>query len=178
VGVRVGWILLVAACAHGAPPAPGPTCADAAAHVLGLVGEHRPRAGKIRDAFARRCVADGWGEAVRGCIVATVALSAPRHCKAMLTADKRGKLDHELAVIARTPASAWAPQVCSDYRALVGTLGGCAGIPRAARDALEQTYRTLVDAWAAGQFDTGQLETQCGEMTTALRRAMVATCGM
>lgn len=180
--MRLGWLLLVAAChsTWGEPPPPPVSCADAAEHVLQLVGtkDSRRRPTKVRDAFARRCLADGWSQDVRSCIVATVSLSAPRHCKALMTPAQRGLLEHDLGVIARTPAYSWAPPVCAEYRALVGTLGGCAGIPRQAQDALQDTYRQLILSWDKGDLDTPRLEAQCRAMTDALHKAMVTTCGM
>jgi hypothetical protein len=175
--VRLGWILVVAACHHGAAPAAAPACSAAAEHVRGLLGPERARSAKIRDAFARRCEADGWSPDARACVVATRSLQEPRHCKAMLTADQRGALDRELEVIAATPSTAWTPAVCNDYRAMLGTLGGCPAIPDAARQALEQTYRQLALAWARGTYDTPTLEAQCRAMLDGLRHAMAATCG-
>jgi hypothetical protein len=175
--VRLGWIVVVAACHHGAAPATTPTCAATADHVRVLLGPDRARAVKIGDAFARRCAADGWSPDARACVLATSSLHNPRHCKAMLTGEQRVALDHALEVIAATPSTAWTPASCNDYRAALATLTDCPAIPEAARVALEQAYRQLALAWARGTYDTGKLEAQCTSMLASLRQAMTATCG-
>ena len=175
--MRLGWILLVAACHHGAAPATAPSCAAAGDHVRSLLGPDRARAVKIGEVFARRCEADAWGAEARSCVVATRSLQQPRHCKALLTVEQRGALDHALEVVAATPSAAWTPAACTDYRTTLASLTDCPAIPDAARVALEQAYRQLVLAWARGTYDTGKLEAQCASMLDSLRQAMAATCG-
>jgi hypothetical protein len=175
--VRLGWVFVVAACHHGAAPAPVATCAAAGDHVRSLLGPDRARAVKIGEVVARRCAADAWRPEARSCVIATSSLTAPRHCKALLTDDQRGALDRALEVVAATPSTAWTPLACNDYRAALGTLIDCPAIPETARSALEQAYRQLVLAWARGTYDTGKLEAQCQAMLDSLRQAMAATCG-
>jgi hypothetical protein len=177
VGVRLGWIFVVAACHHGSAPASAPTCGAAADHVRSLLGPDRARAVKIGEVFGRRCEADAWSAEARSCVVATTSLRTPRHCKALLTGEQRAALDRALEVIAATPSTAWTPPACNDYRTALATLTDCPAIPPAARVALEQAYRQLVLAWARGTYDTGKLEAQCASMLDGLHQAMAATCG-
>lgn len=181
-GVRLGWLLAaLAACSawHEPRPAP-PSCAEVAEHVFRLVGTKDPRQRPtgIRDAFGKRCLNDGWGESVRHCILDTRALADRRRCKALLTPDQRGKLDHELAVVARQPIGSWVPAACTEYRSLIDSLDDCNGMPPQAHRALAETYRKLVESWSSGQLDTARLEAQCHAMSDTLRKAMVTTCAM
>ena len=175
--MRLGWIFVLAACQHGAGPAPPPSCVATADHVRSLLGPDRARAAKIGEVFARRCEADAWNVDVRSCVVATASLQNPRHCKALLSVAQRAALDHALEVVAATPSTAWTPTACNDYRVALGTLTSCPAIPDAARQALEQSYHQLVQAWARGTYDTGKLAAQCASMLDSLRQAIAATCG-
>jgi hypothetical protein len=175
--VRLGWLLVVAACHHGAPPPAGPTCTAIADHVRMLLGPESPRASRIHDAFAARCERDGWDGDARACIVATTSLRNPRHCKAKLTAAQRAALDRDLAEIAAAPVVARLPSTCRDYRGMIEKLGSCAGLPENARGALELTYRELTEAWTRGAYDAHSLDVQCRAMLDGLRQVMAARCG-
>lgn len=180
--MRHGWLLAVlAACsAWREPRPPPPSCSEVGEHVYRLVGNQDPRqrASGIRDAFARRCLDDSWGESVRQCVLATRTLGDRRGCKRLLTSDQRGKLDRELAQVARQPIERWVPAVCTEYGSLLDSLDDCNGMPAQAHRALAQTYAKLVASWASKQIDTPALETQCRAMTQTLRKAMVTTCAM
>ncbi len=177
VAVRAAWLLVVAACHHGAAPAEAPSCQAAADHVRSLLGPERARAVQVGEAFATRCHRDGWSAEARSCVVATTSLASPRGCKALLSDDQRGALDRDLAGIAATPTSTATPPSCADYRAEIASLSACPAIPAAARGALEQTYRELVLAWTRGAYKTPQIAAQCTAMLEGLRQAIAATCG-
>lgn len=176
--MRRAWLaslLVVGACYLRSAPRPPPSCADAAAQVHALLTP-RPRAVPTREAFARRCQADGWSVEVRACVVATRSLRHPRRCKARLTAEQRTALDRELALIDAT-AQAPALQACTDYGALIERLGTCRGIAPAARAALEQGYREIAQAVARARTASPALESQCRAMLDSLRLAAVPLCG-
>jgi hypothetical protein len=174
--VRLAWLLVACACHFGGAPPPPPSCADAAEQVQALLAP-RPRAAPTRDAFARRCLADGWSAEVRSCVVATRSLRHPRRCKAKLTASQRTALDRELALIdAATQAPAL--QACSDYGALVERLASCRGIAPAARAALEQGYREITEQVVRARNRSPALEAQCRSMLDSLRLAAAPLCGL
>ncbi|TMQ05849.1 MAG: hypothetical protein E6J90_16245 [Deltaproteobacteria bacterium] len=175
--MRLAWLLVVAACHHGAPPSATPTCAAAADHVRGLLGPDAPRAPRIREVFAVRCESDGWDADARQCVVATTSLRNPRHCKAMLTTEQRAALDRELAAVAATPVAVRVPPVCRDYRAMIDKLDACPGLPEGARGALEVKYRELTQGWLRGTYDARTFEMQCRAMIDGLRQATAARCG-
>jgi hypothetical protein len=173
--VRLAWLLVVAACHLGAASPPPPSCADAAAQVHALLTP-RPRATPTRDAFARRCQADGWSAEVRSCVVATRSLRHPRRCKARLTTEQRAALDRELAMIDAT-VEAPAMQACTDYGALIERLDTCRGIAPAARAALEQGYREIAQEVVRARNGSPALEAQCRAMLDSLRGAAAPLCG-
>lgn len=166
----------MAACHHGAAPA-GPSCAAVADHVRGLLAPGAPRGARIRDAFAARCDADGWGPDARACVVATTSLARPRHCKAMLTVEQRAALDRDLARIADTRVQARLPPVCRDYGAMLEKLGACAAMSEGTRGALEGAFRQLTQSWQRGTSDVQTLELQCRAMIDVLRQTGAARCG-
>jgi hypothetical protein len=175
--VRLAWLIVLAACHHGAAPVEGPSCVAAADHVLGLLAPGSPRAARIRDTFATRCENDGWGVEARACVVATTSLARPRHCKAMLTAEQRAALDRDLALVTATRVQLHLPPVCRDYGALLEKLGGCTAVPEGMRGALEGAYRQLTQSWQRGTSDIQALELQCRAMIDGLRQAGAARCG-
>lgn len=156
-----------------APPTP-PTCAVAAEHVRVLIGPERPRAARIRDAVAERCEADGWAGDVRACVVATVSLRRPQHCKAMLTLEQRLALEGALEAVATSPV----PAACVEYRAVVDRLSSCPAVASQARAALREAYRKKLSDWTrTGGGDPGPLAAQCRSMINDLTRAVAASCG-
>lgn len=175
--MRLAWLLVVAACHHGAAPSQTPTCAVAADHVRSLLGPDSPRASRIREVFAVRCETDGWDDDARQCVIATTSLRRPRHCKTMLTTEQRAALDRELAAVAATPAAPRVPAVCRDSRAMIEKLDSCPGLPEGTRGALELKYRELTQAWLRGNYDVHTLEMQCRAMIDVLRQATAARCG-
>jgi hypothetical protein len=181
VGVRVAWIVALAACHHGAAEPAAPTCTAAAEHVRELLGSAGERSIRIRDVFAARCDADAWSAEVRTCVVATDSLRSPRHCKAKLTREQRSALDHELTAIDASAAPRL-PATCHEYRALIDRLGACRAIPQATRAALEQGYRDLTSRWMRAGVNTlaidgGTLEAKCRAMAESMRQAIAPTCG-
>jgi hypothetical protein len=174
--VRLGWLLVITACHHGAAP-PAPSCQAVGDHVRALLGPGSPRAPRIRDAFAARCDVDGWDADARSCVLATTSLQKPRHCKAKLTSEQRAALERDLAGISATPAAARLPSTCRDYRMMIEKVGSCAGLPVGTRAALEASYRELTEAWTRGLYDAHTLEVQCRTMVDGLRRGVAATCG-
>lgn len=174
--MRLGWLLVVTACHHGAAP-PAPSCQAVADHVRALLGPGSPRAPRIRDAFAARCGADDWDADVRSCVLATTSLRQPRHCKAKLTPEQRAALERDLADVAVTPAATRLPSTCRDFRTMIEKLGSCAGLPVRTRAALEGSYRELTEAWTHGMYDAHTLDVQCREMLGGLRQAVSASCG-
>jgi hypothetical protein len=175
--VRFAWLLVLAACHHGAAPSDAPSCAAAADHVRGLLGPRSPRAGQIRDTFAMRCETDGWDDDARACVVATSSLSKPRHCKARLTADQRTALDRDLALVAATRASAQLPSACREYGAMLDKLGTCPSMSEAIRGSLIVAYRQLTQSWLRGTADLQAMELQCRAMIDGLRQAGQVRCG-
>ena len=174
--MRLGWLLVVTACHHGAAPPAAPSCATVADHVHALLGRGSPRAQRIRDAFAVRCATDDWGAAARSCVLATVSLRQPRHCKAKLTTEQRAALEHDLAEIAATPAAARLPPTCRDDRTRIEKLGSCAGLSPGTHSALEVSYRELTEASTRGRYDAHALEVQRRAMPDGLRQAVPALC--
>jgi len=176
--VRLGWLLVVTACHHGAAlPPVGPSCTAVADHVRVLLGPEAPRGPKIGEAFAARCDRDAWDSDARACMLATTSLRNPKHCKAKLTVEQRGALERDLAAIAGTPVVTRLPSTCRAYRAMIEKLGSCAGLPEGARGALELTYRELTEAWTRGTYDAHALDVQCRAMLDGLRQAVAARCG-
>jgi hypothetical protein len=174
--VRLAWIFVVVACHHGGAQPSAPTCTAAAEHVRTLLVPGRERSTRIRDVVAMRCDVDSWSPEVRECVVATTSLRHPRHCKAKLTAAQRVAFDRELAAL--EAAALRTPPACNDYRGLIEKLATCRAIPLAARTALEQGYREIVQTWARGAtHDAGALEAQCRSMVDGLRQAIAPTCG-
>lgn len=175
--MRLAWLLVLAACHHGAAAPPAPTCAAAAEHVRGLLGPHAERAGRIRDAFATRCETDGWDDDARACVVATTSLRKPRHCKAKLTLEQRTALDHDLAQVASARAPGQLPGACRDYGAMLDKLTACPAMSEAMRSALVLAFRQLTQSWLRGTADLQALELQCRAMTDGLRQAGQVRCG-
>lgn len=175
--MRFAWLLVLAACHHGAAAPDAPTCVVAADHVRGLLGPRSPRAGQIRDTFAARCQADGWDDDARACVVATTSLTKPRHCKARLTADQRAALDRDLALVASTRPSAELPSACREYGTMLDKLGTCPAMSEATRGSLIVAYRQLTQSWLRGTADLQALELQCRAMIDGLRQAGRVRCG-
>jgi len=165
----------------GAPPlqpASPPSCAVAAEHVRQLIGPERPRAGKIRDVLATRCDQDGWSAEVRACVVSTVSLSKPQHCKAMLTPDQHEALDAALDALALRVSASRVPQVCNEYQTLLHRLGTCTAIPPQMHPVLVQTYRDILREWARRATpDATILAARCSSMADTLRKAVAPPCG-
>lgn len=104
----------------------------------------------VRTVFATRCRDDRWAADVRSCVVSTMSLKDPKHCKAKLPADARARLDADLA----TTKTKAIPEACRDYARTVEKLMSCDKIPQAARDAIKQSYDSQRALWTKDEGDS------------------------
>jgi hypothetical protein len=155
----VKWPLLVlaaGACHHGNTPPPAPSCAKAAEHVLSLIEPKNEHAHDVSTAFLRRCTEDHWAPDVRSCIVSTVSLQDPKHCKERLPIPLRSHLDADLMDAAARARARDVPPSCADFGKTVEALVRCDQLPQATRDAIRQGYETMKGNW--GTTDPHQRE--------------------
>lgn len=151
--VVIAIVIAVAACRHGAAPPPEPSCEQAADHVKSLLEPKDVAASSVRIVFATRCREDVWTVEMRSCVMSTISLKDPKHCKAKLEPRMRARLENDLAEVAVTAKAKEVPAQCREYARAVEKLMSCDKIPQAARDAIRQSYETQRQAWTRGSTD-------------------------
>jgi hypothetical protein len=154
--------MLAVACHHGsARPKPPPSCAEAAAHVFSLLEPKDEHAKDVRAVFDHRCTDDKWTPDVRTCVLSTVSLKDPKHCKQRLPISQRSRLDADLSDAGARARDRDVPPGCRAYTKVVDRMMECDHLPREARDALRKSARP----------DT---EDACKVAADAMRQAAIA----
>jgi hypothetical protein len=146
----VKWPLLVlaaGACHHGSGPPSAPTCSQTAAHVLSLIEPKNEHAHDVQAVFERRCTEDRWAPDVRSCVVSTVSLQDPKHCKQRLPIALRSHLDADLMDAEARARERAIPASCTEFGRIAAALARCDALPQATRDAIQQGYETMRQNW-------------------------------
>jgi hypothetical protein len=176
-------VALGAACyAQPAPASGPPTCAQAADHVLALLGAGDDHAHRVHDVLAERCRADQWGSDVTRCMLDEPELHASHHCQDRLTADQRIAFTRDVAAIdALPPAPGEAehalPHECYAYRAAVDELFQCAAFPAQTREAIQAAYEQAMATWDTVPPDAvASVAAACRAATDAIHAALARAC--
>lgn len=115
--------------------------------MLSLITPQDQLAHDIRAVFARRCEEDAWSVDVRACVMSTVSLKDPKHCKAKLAPGARGHLETDLALAQGRARERNIPEECKAYGRMVDALVACDKVPQEARRGVRQAYESMKESW-------------------------------
>ena len=148
--------------------------------MLHLVEPQDDHARKIRDIFLVHCELDAWPGDVRACIVSTTSLKDPKGCKSLLVIAHREALERDLAAADRAARTATLTE-CDKYKQRIELLMACDKLPQQSRDALEQGFEAMNQAWAnmkdMPEEAQKAMQDGCKAGTDALEQAVAGICG-
>ena len=180
--MKLAIVVALAACGGSAKPKPVPaaTCEDATKHYEDAVDVPTEKRTRAHAAFVKRCTDDVWSVEARNCLAQMQPLDDARVCLAKLAPAQRAALDGDIASINRPPAPPRELTPCDQYKERIERMIKCEQLPQASRDALQQGYDAMLEAWAQLQNQPQEVQDQtqeaCKAGVSALDSAMKELC--